>query len=246
MKRRQAGRTATHRRKRRALLLLAPAVALVTAVGYSTSTATAATFESCDQWAEWRPSEGYRVHNNIWGGGAGRQCIYADSPGQWTVNADHPDTGGIKSYPNATREINRRLSELSTLNGNFAASTPHAGAYNTTFDIWTENWQHEIMLWFNWYGPVGPIGGKVTQVNVGGHTWDVYKGNNGGSNVYSFLNTSQTENASVDARAILQWVADQGWMRQDELITDVQFGYEITSSPGGMDFRTNNFGVDVS
>ncbi|MGX1117638.1 hypothetical protein RKD37_003001 [Streptomyces ambofaciens] len=42
---------------------------------------------------------------------------------------------------------------------------------------------------------------------------------------------------------ILKWIKDtKGWMG-NETIGDVQFGYEITSSPGGLDFRTDNLTV---
>ncbi|MGX1027779.1 hypothetical protein RKD38_002460 [Streptomyces ambofaciens] len=42
---------------------------------------------------------------------------------------------------------------------------------------------------------------------------------------------------------ILKWIKDtKGWMG-NETIGDVQFGYEITSSPGGLDLRTDNLAV---
>ncbi|WP_327348915.1 hypothetical protein [Streptomyces europaeiscabiei] len=34
-----------------------------------------------------------------------------------------------------------------------------------------------------------------------------------------------------------------GWMPGNETIGDVQFGYEITSSSGGLNFNTNNLTV---
>jgi hypothetical protein len=41
----------------------------------------------------------------------------------------------------------------------------------------------------------------------------------------------------------MNWIREQGWFG-DVMIGDVQFGDEITSSSGGLDFITNDFSVD--
>ena len=76
------------------------------------SNAHAAVWESCGQWATWSDG-GYNLYNNIWGSGAGPQCIWANSYHNWGVWADHPDTSGVKSYPNSELPaINTRISDL--------------------------------------------------------------------------------------------------------------------------------------
>ncbi|GAA3891306.1 GH12 family glycosyl hydrolase domain-containing protein [Streptomyces sedi] len=225
-------------------LVLAPAVALTTVVGVSAGTANAAAaFESCEQWGNWTDPDGYIVYNNIWGSGAGSQCIAADSGSSWSVDADHPDTGGIKSYPNAKYIVGEPIQDIGSLSSTFDVTVPSAGAYNTAYDVWDENHDHEIMLWMNWYGPVGPLGEPVGEATLGGHTWDVYNGSNGNNNVYSFLRQGSTSSGEVDIVPILDWITEQGWMDQSEVIGDVQFGYEITSSAGGLDFTTHEFSV---
>jgi hypothetical protein len=48
----------------------------------------------------------------------------------------------------------------------------------------------------------------------------------------------------VDVKPVLNWIAyTKGWMPGSEVIGDVQFGYEITSSSGGLNFNTNNLTV---
>ncbi|KAB8161624.1 hypothetical protein FH609_026005 [Streptomyces sp. 3MP-14] len=233
-------------RNRRGLgtLVLAPAVALTCVVGLGAGTAHAAVFESCDQWGNWTDPDGYIVYNNIWGSGAGSQCIEADSGSRWSVTADHPNTGGIKSYPNAKWIVGESIADISTLTSTFDVSVPNSGAYNTAYDVWDENYDHEIMLWMNWTGPVGPLGTPVGEATVGGHTWDVYNGSNGSNNVYSFLRQGNASSGQVDILPILDWITEQGWMDQNEVIGDVQFGYEITSSAGGLTFQTNEFSVN--
>ncbi|MFF4568188.1 hypothetical protein [Streptomyces sp. NPDC001410] len=226
------------------MAMLAPAMALGATVGLASAPASAAIWNSCDQWASTHLN-GYTLYNNIWGSGAGGQCIWANSGTGWGVWADHPNTGGIKSYPNSTKAINKTIDSLGWLTSDYNVSVPSSGAYNTSYDIWDTDHQYEIMLWVNYNGAVGPIGGYEGNVTLGGHNWNVYKGTNGSNQVFSFLRTSDSSSGNVDIKPILQWIAyTKGWMPGNETIGDVQFGYEITSSSGGLDFNTNNLTIN--
>ncbi|GAB3450871.1 hypothetical protein GCM10027436_47820 [Actinophytocola sediminis] len=206
--------------------------------------ANAAVWESSDQWGTWTTGD-YILYNNIWGGGAGPQTIWANSASNWGVWANHPNTGGVKSYPNATRYVNRQLSSLGSLSTTFNTSVPSSGAYASTYDIWLDNNAYEIMLWVNKTGPVGPIGSYQTSATTGGHPWDVYRGVNGSFQVFSFLRQGNTNAGTIDIRAILQWLRTNGWIGNAN-VGYVQFGYEITSASGGLDFVTNNFSVSYN
>lgn len=229
-------------------LLLAP-VAATALAGVSTAPASAREaahlWETSDQWGTYTTSDGYILYNNIWGSGAGSQSIWADSSSTWGVTANHPNTGGVKSYPNAKKVVNRRLSSLSSLRSSYNVTTPSSGAYNTSYDVWDSSYAYEIMIWPNWTGAVGPIGGQQATVTVGGATWNVFRGSNGSNQVFSFLRTSQSKSGTVDILAILNWLRNQGWWG-DVTVGDVQFGYEITSSSGGLSFTTNSFNVSYS
>lgn len=224
-------------------LLLVPLMALAVVLGLATSS-SAAVWTSSDQWGTWQ-NGGYTLYNNIWGSGAGSQTISADSFSSWSVFANHPNTSGVKSYPNSTRNISRRISQLSSVSSSFNVSVPGGGAYTTAYDIWDTSHAYEIMLWMNKTGPVGPLGSRQTTVSAGGHTWDVYRGSNGANQVFSFVRTSNTSSATVNIKGVLDWLRNSGWFG-DITLGDVQFGYEITSSSGGMTFRTNNFSVSSS
>ncbi|MEU3224293.1 hypothetical protein ABZ695_14190 [Streptomyces sp. NPDC006976] len=225
---------------------LAPAAALAALIGFAAAPAQAAAWSSSDQWGTYNTSDGYTLYNNIWGSGAGSQSIWANSSSDWGVWADHPDTGGIKSYPNAKKVVDKPLTSLSSLTSTYNVTVPSSGAYNTSYDIWDSDYDYEVMLWVNHTGAVGPLGSAQGTVTLGGHTWTVYKGDNGSNEVFSFLRTSDSASGTVDILPILKWIKDtKGWWG-DETIGDVQFGYEITSSAGGLDFRTNSFGVSFS
>ncbi|MFC3490988.1 GH12 family glycosyl hydrolase domain-containing protein [Glycomyces rhizosphaerae] len=200
-------------------------------------------WESSDQWGNWTEGD-YTFYNNIWGSGAGSQTIWANGPGDWGVRADHPNTGGIKSYPNVSYTLGRNVSEMGQVTSTNAVTVPTGDglAYNTAYDVWGNGHEHEIMIWTNWYGPVGPIGGQSDEVELGGQTWAYHQGSNGANAVYSFLATSQSTNASIDITGHCQWLVAQGHMPEVR-IDQIQFGWEITSAAGGHDFTVNDYSL---
>ena len=231
--------------------------ALLTACQHGAGPA-APRWTAAEKFAEF-PSGGYVVRNNVWGKEPGAETIWADSGAHWGVHAEHPDTAGIKAYPHVGREVHRRLGALQRCTSRFAVTVPAAGSYNTAYDVWCERHAYELMLWMNWRGKMGPIArswdaaGKpaveVSGVTVGGHTWDVYKGTNGANVVITFLCTSPATAGEVDIKAVLDWIRARGWFERpaqgDVLLDEVQFGWEIASSVGGLDFAVNDFAVDV-
>lgn len=231
------------RTPRRYLVGLVAAAAA--AVGLAAAPAQAATWYTSDQWGSWS-NGGYTLYNDVWGSGAGTQVLWANSYSNWGVWADHPNTGGIKSYPNATKYVGKRLSALHSVKSSFNVSVPSSGAYETAYDIWDSNNANEIMLWMNKTGAVGPLGSYQTNVSVGGSNWNVYRGSNGANNVYSFVRTSNTSSGTVDVLAVMNWLKNTEHWIGDVTLGNVQFGYEITSSAGGLDFMTNSFSVSSS
>ena len=236
---------ATHKQGRVLTAVLAPVVALGATVALASAPASAAVWSSCDQWGS-TTLNGYTLYNDIWGSGAGSQCIWANSGTNWGVNANHPNTGGIKAYPNAKKVINKSITSLGSLSSSYNVSVPSSGAYNTSYDIWDTNYAYEIMLWMNKTGAVGPLGTSQGTLTLGGHTWTVYKGNNGANDVFSFVRTSNSSSGTVNVLSILKWIKDtKGWFG-NVTIGDLQFGFEITSSSGGLDFTTNSESVTSS
>ncbi|MEU3932067.1 hypothetical protein AB0E85_08465 [Streptomyces sp. NPDC029044] len=225
--------------------LLAPTLALGATIGLASAPASAAVWNSCDQWGNTNLN-GYTLYNNIWGSGAGSQCIWANSGTNWGVWANHPNTGGIKSYPNQTKAINKSITSLGSLSSSYNVSVPSSGAYNTSYDIWDTDHDYEIMLWVNKTGPVGPLGSSQGTVSLGGHSWNVFKGTNGANEVFSFIRTSNSSSGTVNILPILKWIKDTKKWMGNETIGDVQFGYEVTSSSGGLNFTTNNLTVSSS
>ncbi|MET9834689.1 hypothetical protein ABZ078_36605 [Streptomyces sp. NPDC006385] len=230
--------------------LLAPALALGATIGLASAPASAAVWNSCAQWGN-TSLNGYQLYNNIWGKGAGSQCIWANSGTNWGVWADHPNTGGIKSYPNAKKVVNKRITSLGSLNSSYNVTVPSSGAYNTSYDIWDSDHDYEVMLWMNYNGDVGALGSYQGNATLGGHNWNVYKGRitrEDGTywDVFSFLRTSDSTSGNVQILPILKWIKDTKRWWGDEVIGDVQFGFEVTSSAGGLNFQTNSMSITSS
>ena len=83
--------------------LLAVALAAPHAEAASAVVPACAVYEDCGQWANTTQFPPFTLFNNIWGTGAGSQCLWACSGTNMGVWADHPATDGVKSYPNIGR-----------------------------------------------------------------------------------------------------------------------------------------------
>lgn len=230
-------------KRRSALFATLPAAAA--AVALAAGPASAAVWSSTDRWASWN-NNGYTLYNDVWGSGAGPQTIWANSASNWGVWSNQPNTGGIKSYPNVTKWIGKPINSLGSVTSGYSVSVPSSGAYETAYDIWDSGNANEIMLWLNQTGPIGPIGSYVTTASVGGYTWKVYKGWNGANNVYSFLNTGRATSGTVNILDVMKWLENSQHWIGNVTLGNVQFGWEITSSSGGMNFQVNNYWVSAS
>ncbi len=228
----------------RAARLATAVIAAALAAVVWASAAYAAVWSSTAAFGSWS-NGGYTLNNDVWGGGAGPQTIWANSYSNWGVWSNQPNTGGVKSYPHAGRTINKAIGSLGSASSSFNVTVPGSGAYETAYDIWLGNYAYEVMLWMNRTGAVGPLGSLQTSVTVGGHSWNVYSGSNGSNQVFSFVRTGNTSSGTVDIRAVLNWIRTKGWYGNVTL-GEIQFGYEITSSSGGLNFVTNSFSISSS
>lgn len=222
----------------RKLLILVPAVMLSTALGFAA--AQGPVWQESGKWSTYY-SGGYRFANDVWGVRPGPQTIWVNSPSSWGVWADHSAVGSDKSYPNVDRIINRPLSSLHQVTSKFDVSVPNKATYDTAYDVWDPCQTHEIMLWMNERGAV-PAGSYRETVNVAGSAWRVYVGRVLTHSDVSLVRVRGTTRAKVDILTILKWVTARGWFGNG-VLGQVQFGWEIVSSPGGADFNVNRYNV---
>lgn len=212
-------------------------LATASAVAALSGIASATTWSTSAQWGSFTLGS-YTIYNDIWGSGAGPQTLYVDStsasaPHFWAVS-NQPNTGGIKSYPNASKTINKTITSISSLTGKFNVSGG-TGAYDWAFDCWVPS---EVMVWTKWAGAVGPWGSLYqSNVSIGGVTYNVYQP--GGP--WSFLRTSQTSSGSANLAAIFKWLVNNGHL-SNGTVGQCQYGVEITS--GNSTWTVNSCSVN--
>ena len=217
--------------------------------GTSTITSCTAEWCSCAQYGQMNFGQ-YTVFNNAWGSADGTgQCIQANGPSDWSVNATFAETSGVKTYPNSSLDMSSKTTAtLGSCTSSFNVTVPSTGSWEAAYDIWVPS---EIMIWMNENGLVGPIAQgwnndgtpipSATNVTVGGYTWNVY---HGGANVVSFVKQGgNVTSGTVDILALLNWTAAQGWTSTTSTLGKFQFGFEITSAPGGLPFKLNSYSI---
>jgi hypothetical protein len=216
--------------------LAAGAIALLAA-----GPAQAATYGSSDRWASW--SDGtYTVYNDEWGSHYTYQGLWVNSASSWGVWSQQNYTSGVEAYPNVTRTINRGISSLSYVGSSFTVTDPGTGAYETAYDIWTQDNANEIMIWTDVHN-VGPLGSYVQTLGLDGRTFNVFKGWNGANNVYSFVDTGTVTSGTYNILDVLKWIQyTKGWM-SNKTLGKVQFGSEITTENPGQNFAVDGYSV---
>jgi len=200
---------------------------IVTAACFASTPAHAWVYSTSAQWGSWSGG-GFTVYNDIWSG-EGNQTLNVNSGSSWQVVSSNMNGGGVKAYGNSSYILGKN--SLTGYAGAYFDGNCTASAYDMSFDIWSNGSVDEIMLWMQWGGAVGPIGSEVaSNVNVGGWTWNIYRGNTG-HNVVSLLNTSKPSSGDVDIMSIFQYLNSKGWLSSAS-IYQVQFGFEITTTSG--------------
>jgi len=147
-----------------------------------------------------------------------------------------------------------QVSQVASFTSGWNVTVPANGEkYNTSYDIWLDTQnnpnykaQYEIMVWINYKGPAYnsndfyPIGPKIaSNVTVAGHVWDIYRGNNGTNNVFTFRRTTNTSVVTnLNLLALINYAKNQGFIQSSYYLLGVQAGFEIVS--GGA-FKTNSY-----
>ena len=147
-----------------------------------------------------------------------------------------------------------QMSDLKSCNSNWTMTVPTNGEkYDSAYDIWLDTQsnpnykpQYEVMVWLNYQGPAyngtdfSPIGTKVgSNITVAGNVWNIWEGNNGTNNVYTFRRTTNTSSVSnLDIKALLVYAQNQGFIQFSYYLLGIQAGWEIVA--GGA-FTTTSY-----
>jgi endoglucanase len=241
-----------------AAVLIAAAALVTPAVG---ATPAHADTVICDQFGSTTIGNKYIVMNNRWGTSA-QQCINVTGTGFQITSQQGtaPTNGAPVSYPaiyigchygacspgtNLPRQVSQIGSVPNSISYNYVA-----GTYDAAYDIWLDPTpkttgvnQMEIMIWFNRQGPISPIGSPVGTTTIGGRSWQVWQGNNGGNDVVSYVAPSPVASWSFDVLNFVNDVDARTQVTSSWYLTSVQAGFEPWS--GGAGLAVNSFTADV-
>lgn len=207
----------------------------------------------CDKFGSTEIAGGaFMVQNNEWGADDG-QCITATTQGFTVDSGDHSKNDAPASYPSIMSgcwmgtctegtTLPRRISDLGPISSSIAGEIPTGTKSNLAYDIWADstpkknghNDAVELMIWLKETGGIKPIGQQTGTATIGGATWDVWKGENGGVNVISYVRQGYVD--AADDLPLTDFVNDavaQGSVKSTDFLTNIQAGFEPwTGGPG--------------
>ncbi len=207
-----------------------------------------AAWRSSAKLGSWKDA-GFDVYNNEWNkSAAGPQTIWAYSYQHWGVRSEQPSSASVKTYPCVQQNFrNPTLSSITRLVSTFTqAMPPVAARYDAeaAYDLWLNGYQVEVMVWVDNHGQT-PEGGVIDQAVISGRPYDVYQG---GARMFSFVISGRPEPAGqVDLLTPLHWLIRHHYVRGSDVLTQVNFGWEIASTGGGpMDFSLTRYTLSTN
>ncbi|KAF2769136.1 concanavalin A-like lectin/glucanase [Teratosphaeria nubilosa] len=221
------------------------------AVALPTSTLNKRSTTNCDQYSSVQTGS-YTVHNDLWGESnatSGSQCFTVNSVSGNTIawSTSWTWTGGssTKSYANVALDFtSTKLSAISSLKTTWDWS--YSGDPQTAdvaWDLFTSSTsggvsENEVMVWMAAIGDAGPISSSygsdgsptaIGSTTVNGHTFNLYKGTNGGTTVYSFLPSSgEIKSWSGDIYPFFTYLIDSEGFSSSQYLTVFEAGTEAT------------------
>lgn len=198
--------------------------------------------------------ENWWVNNDAWSGSHGPQTINVCSAQSWFATSNQPNDGGqVETYPDTEYDVGGRqhqsstpISGFSSITSTFAESNPSAGGWDAGYDLWTDNWAHETMIWNQWAGTQafwpsqanGPNGFALTLDGVPYHFY-------ANGTELMFFRDAQVSSGSVDVLAAWQWEVDHGFAQASDIPTQIEYGTEVAYTDSTEQFNTTGFGVDL-
>jgi len=244
-------------------ILAAGVLAGAAVTAFAVAGPAAADTQICDQYGSTTIGGRYVVMNNRWGTSA-QQCINVTSTG-FSITSQQgtgSTSGAPVSYPavylgchytncspgsNLPMQVSAISSATSSINYTFVSGA----TYDAAYDIWLDPSpkkdgvnQQEIMIWFNRQGSIQPIGSSVGSANIGGRTWDVWRGGNGSNQVVSYVASSPISSWSFSVLDFINDTKNRGAITSSWYLTSIQAGFEPWI--GGTGLAVNSFSATVN
>jgi len=230
------------------------------------------------------PNDGHEywwVNNDAWSGSHGPQTMYVCNQSSWYATSDQPNDGGqVETYPDTEYDVGGRnassttpISGFSSITSTFSEAFPSAGGWDAAYDLWTDNWTNETMVWNQWAGNNAywaqcanneVSGGCGTEPGVAltldGVPYHFLA--NGPTNAngtpipctasnesqceYMFFRDTQVSSGSVDILAAWRWEVANGYASANDIPTQLEYGVEVSYTSGTETFPMTGLTFSVS
>jgi hypothetical protein len=215
-------------------------------------------------------SQFWWVDNDAWSGSAGPQTMSVCNQSSWYAVSDQTNNGGqVETYPNTEYDVGGRadpstkpISAYNSITSTFSEAFPVIGdSFDAGYDLWTDDWTNETMIWNQWGGTQnywgqcaepGPnqndcvgSGGAVSDsvaTTLDGVPYHVL--NLGGEII--FFRDTQVASGSVDLLAAFNVEVSQGWAKASDVPTQLEYGVEICSTIGSQTFPLTGLSFNLS
>ncbi|GAA4244832.1 hypothetical protein GCM10022255_009440 [Dactylosporangium darangshiense] len=145
----------------------------------------------------------------------------------------------------------KQVSTIGTAPSSISYTYVGNATFDASYDIWMDPTpktngvnQQEIMIWFNRTGGVQPVGAATGTASIGGRSWTVWTGNNGGNNVVSYVAPAAITSWSFDIKPFLLDSISRGYGASNWYLTSVQAGFEPWR--GGVGLAVTSFSSSVT
>jgi hypothetical protein len=231
------------------------------------------------------PDDGYQyywVNNDLWSGSHGPQTINVCNQSSWYAASNQPDVGGqVETYPDTEYDVGGRdnpsttpISGFKSITSTFSELNAPGGGWDAAYDLWTDNWSNETMIWNQWAGSNAfwadcanaadsetycgtEQGVALTLDGVPYHFLANGPKNADGTPIpctpqnesqceYMFFRDTQVSSGSVDLLAAFQWEVAHGYASASDIPTQLEYGTEVSYTSGTETFAVNGLTFSLS
>ncbi len=189
---------------------------------------------------------GYIVANNVLSSsGAGSQTIWANSYRQWGVESTLTSAASVQAYPSVQKNFPAApsYSSFRFLRSGFTQSMPFGSALAAAaaYELWLNNHTVEVTMWIDNHNR-SPAGKRIGTIVFYKETFVVWQN---GPDIYSFVLSGPPQTTgTVHLLSALRWLVNNKHLNASDTLTQVDFGWEISSTGGkAADFGVTRFGV---
>jgi hypothetical protein len=165
------------------------------------------------------------------------------------------DIGG-RSASGASPATDPTIAQYSggSITSSFSEDYPSAGGWDAAYDLWTDDWKNETMIWNQWAGSSDYWPEKATiAVTLGGVGYTFYPNCSGPADAaneahceYMFFRDTQVTSGSVNILAAWLWEVANGYASASDVPTQLEYGVEVSYTSGTETFPMTGLTFNVT